>query len=146
KIVVGWAVPPDRMLEFPCAPTVKDLLKDPLVKNALNQAWSDSQTGTKNYHEEGGWIYANNNNNSLTIIRAAPGTSNSMPSMRTDMTPMVLGSRLVAWFHTHPRGTPSPSEADKRVTKALGVPGITKYNRNGTFTIGPNRRPCFESG
>lgn len=127
---------PDKALEFPCAPTVKELLKNPAVKSALNQAWSDSQAGTPTYHEEGGWIYANNSNNSLSIIRAASGTSNSMPSMRPSLTPIVFGSRLAAWFHTHPRGTASASEADKSVSRTLGVPGITKYSRKGTFTIG----------
>lgn len=35
---------------------VSDVLADPRVQDALDQAWRDSMEGTEDEHEEGGWI------------------------------------------------------------------------------------------
>ncbi len=134
--------------------------QNPVVRDALNQAWTDSGYGTRGVHEEGGWIFADNRTNAITIVRAASGTDSGMPSMATNLTPLGIGSRLIGWFHTHPfrEGAPvpsrpgraygnqrQPSQADRDVSRDLQVPGLIR-SRSGVSVVGPNRRPCFGSG
>lgn len=150
----------NRVDPYPCAPTARELTQNPVVRTALNQAWADSGYGTRNAHEEGGWIFADNQNNAITIVRAAPGTDSDMSSMATNLTPIGIGSRLIGWFHTHPfrEGAPipsqpgyiygdqrQPSQDDRDVSRDLQVPGLIR-NRRGVSVVGPNRRPCFGSG
>ena len=53
------------------APTVSELLNDPAVQQALDDAWVDSTPGDPaGRHEEGGWVYANKVNGTIAVRRA----------------------------------------------------------------------------
>ncbi len=58
--------------------------------------------------------------------------------------PLVVGSMIVATFHTHPNPTaegwdPQPSPADTRSAEILGVPCIVRAD-NGIYATGPDSR------
>src|SRR5437763_14287409 len=56
------------------APTTAELLADPTVLQALDDAWSDSLPGDPaRRHEEGGWIYLDTTPGVLGVRRAAAG-------------------------------------------------------------------------
>ncbi len=50
------------------APTIADLLKAPAVRQAIEEAWGDSEASDPSRrHEEGGWVYADVISGGLTI-------------------------------------------------------------------------------
>src|SRR5688500_9556908 len=56
------------------APTVTELLANPLVRAALEDAWTDSAPDDwLMRHEEGGWIYMDVTTGEISIRRSAPG-------------------------------------------------------------------------
>src|SRR5262245_16550474 len=56
------------------APTVAELLRDPDVQRALEQAWVDSlPDDPAQRHEEGGWIYMDTTTGAIAARRAAAG-------------------------------------------------------------------------
>ena len=56
------------------APTAGQLLAQPAVTRALDEAWSDSDVDDpQRRHEEGGWIFLETNSSEITIRRAVPG-------------------------------------------------------------------------
>src|SRR4051812_24993779 len=97
------------------APKISELLRAPIVQQALEQAWLDSEPGNvRRRHEEGGWVYADTTSGSLSITRALPG---AQAMLDLSAPPLVPGSVVVATFHTHPNPTadgwnPRPSDAD----------------------------------
>lgn len=123
---------------------VNDVLNDPRVQEALDQAWRDSLEGTENEHEEGGYISQCQNRNVLTgevtyytlVLRWPPGDrDSSAPGYppRQD-----ANCRTVATFHTHPGGEPGgpdddgyinpiPSPEDYLVAGNDGLPGIIRW-------------------
>ena len=57
------------------APTIADLLNDPTVRQALEEAWTDSLPADPiQRHEEGGWVYLDTTTGGITAQRATPGT------------------------------------------------------------------------
>jgi hypothetical protein len=82
------------------APTVRELLGDPIVRRALDAAWADSlPTDDVRRHEEGGWIYADIVTGALAVERAPAG---GQASLDLSTPPILLGRLVVGTFHTHP--------------------------------------------
>jgi hypothetical protein len=128
---------------MPSAPTAAELLQNPLVKQALDQAWIDSEAGDPSRrHEEGGWIYLDVSNRTVTIRRAISGGQRQIDLGDPPLLPMSV---IVATFHTHPNPTaegwnPRPSYADIVADWRDGVPGLVVSDQ-GVFVSGPpNRR------
>ena len=127
---------------MPAAPTADDLKANPIVLAALDLAWLDSMTRDPALrHEEGGWIYMDVSNGTITVRRAYTGGLNyidlSVPAI-------VLMSVIVGKFHTHPNPTddgwnPAPSHADMVLDWQDGVPNLIKSDR-GIFVSGPPSR------
>jgi hypothetical protein len=123
-------------------PTALELLNDPVVQQALDQAWIDSQSHDPSQrHEEGGWIYMDTTTGQLTIQRVPSG---ERAELDIGDPPLVAGSIVVGIFHTHPNPTaegwdPGPSDADKAVHAQLGLPGLIRAD-DGIHTTGPASR------
>lgn len=144
------AIPLRVWAECP-SPNVADVLNDPRVQDALEQAWRDSMEGTEGEHEEGGFIQQCQNVNAITgevsyftqVLRWPHGTiDGSAPSYspRQD-----ASCRTVATFHTHPgpgRGEPGddgydnhrPSSDDYLSAAESGLPGIVRYGSGDDTT------------
>jgi hypothetical protein len=124
------------------APTASDLLDDPIVQAAMQQAWIDSFADDPNArHEEGGWIYTDTTTGQTGIRRAPTGTTTSLDLGNP---PMVPGSVVVGTFHTHPNPTadgwdPGPSPDDQYGAQYSGVPWLIQAD-DGTHTTGPASR------
>lgn len=124
------------------APTVADLLQSPVVRQALEDAWSDSAAGDPaRRHEEGGWVYADTTSGVISVQRAPAGGQAVL-----DLTnpPTVPGSVVVATFHTHPNPSaegwdPGPSAADTHSAWVFGVPCLIRAD-DGIHTTGPVSR------
>lgn len=123
-------------------PTATELLKAPIVMQALAQAWIDSQANDPaQRHEEGGWIYMDLSTGDLTVQRAVRGQSASI-----DLTtpPLDPGRIVVGKFHTHPNPTaegwnPGPSPIDRQVDDLHGVPDLIQAD-DGIHLSGPTTR------
>jgi hypothetical protein len=124
------------------APTAMELLDNPTVREALEQAWLESQPGEPaSRHEEGGWIYMAVVSGEIVVRRAPRG---GQAAIDLSQPPMVDGSVVVAKFHTHPNPsaegwTAGPSEADLVVDAIHGVPDLIRAD-NGVHVSGPNER------
>ena len=80
------------------APTATDLLKEALVQQALEKAWTDSFPGDSLLrHEEGGWIYMDTATGSIAVRRAPAG---GQTTLDLSTPPLVPGAMVVATFHT----------------------------------------------
>jgi hypothetical protein len=123
-------------------PTAAELLNDPTVQQALEQAWIDSQPNDPaQRHEEGGWIFMDTTTGDLTIRRLRPG---SRAELDLGTPPTVSGSIVVGIIHTHPNPRsegwdPGPSKDDKVVHDRLGLPGLIRAE-DGVHTVGPASR------
>ena len=113
------------------APTFDELRKHPVVVEAINAAWSASDVGTRDLvtepHEEGGWVFMNLIDGSLSTARAkAEGTD----FIRVEPPPDVDNSVLVAIFHTHPHlgRAAKPSRPDLVQDQRRGVPNLVAGN------------------
>jgi hypothetical protein len=124
------------------APTAQELLRDPSVLQALEQAWTDSLPGDPlQRHEEGGWIYSDATTGAISI-RRAPAGIRAFIDLNTP--PTVAGSLVIATFHTHPNPSaegwnPGPSVGDTTSAFLLGVPCIIRAD-DGIHTTGPDSR------
>ncbi len=124
------------------APTATELLNDPTVQQALEQAWTDSlPDDPAQRHEEGGWIYMDTGNAQLSIQRAHPG---ARLSIDLKSPPAIAGSVVVGKFHTHPNPTaegwaPGPSRLDQLVDARHGVPDLIRAD-DGVHFSGPQSR------
>lgn len=124
------------------APTATEMLNEPVAWQALEQAWVDSLPGDPaQRHEEGGWVYLDTTTGAISVRRAPAGTR-AILDLNTP--PLVLGSVVVATFHTHPNPSaegwdPGPSAADTQSAWILGVPCLVRAD-NGIYTTGPNAR------
>ncbi len=124
------------------APTASELLTDPAVRQALEQAWADSVPGAAaQRHEEGGWVYLDTTTRSLSARRARAGTR---ATLDLNTPPVVPNSVVVATFHTHPNPSaegwdPGPSAADTQSAWILGVPCLIRAE-DGVYTAGPESR------
>jgi len=113
------------------APTFDELRKNSTVSEAINDAWRASDVGINDRvlqaHEEGGWVFMNLIDGSLSIERAKPvGTD----FIIVEPPPQVEDSVLVAIFHTHPDLGPvgMPSRHDRREDSRRGVPNLVAGN------------------
>lgn len=124
------------------APTADELQAHPAVQAAFAAAWADSFADDPELrHEEGGWVYLDPSNGSVTVRRAAPGMQDLID---LSAPPTVTGSYVVAMFHTHPNPTadgwnPGPSLADRHTADAVGVPSLIVSDQ-GMYHAGPDRR------
>jgi hypothetical protein len=116
------------------APTFDELRKNSVVHQAIEDAWKASDPGTHGDlvtrpHEEGGWVFMNLIDGSLSITRArAEGTN----FIKLETPPDVADSVVVAVFHTHPTLGPGakakPSRPDKVSDERAGVPDLVAGN------------------
>jgi hypothetical protein len=84
-------------------PTADELRSDPVVVEAIEQAWDDSRPeDPAARHEEGGWIYMDTTTGQITTRRQSPG---QQASINLSKPPIVIGSVVVGKFHTHPNPT-----------------------------------------
>jgi hypothetical protein len=124
------------------APTAPELLADPMVQLALDQAWAASQPTDPNArHEEGGWIYIDLSTGQLTI-RRAPAVAQAGIDLSNP--PTVAGAVVVGKFHTHPQPVaegwnPGPSASDLYYDTLHGVPDLIKAE-DGIHLSGPDSR------
>jgi hypothetical protein len=124
------------------APTVSELLSNPTVLQALDNAWEDSKPNDPAFrHEEGGWVYMDLTTGQLLVQRAPAGTRSSI---NLNHPPMIQGAEIVAKFHTHPNPTakgwnPGPSAADRANAIRHGVPSLIRAD-NGIHSTGPESR------
>ncbi len=94
--------------------TSEQILQDENVRQELQKAWTDSDDGGPNDHEEGGYI-VQKPDGSLGVVRMTTGGEDSIVP---DLYPsgMIGDDKIVGSFHTHPNtGTSyddAPSEAD----------------------------------
>jgi hypothetical protein len=130
------------------APTAVDLLAEPIVQQALEQAWIDSLSGdSATRHEEGGWIYEDFTSGTIAIRRAVRG---SRATLDLSVPPEVAGSVVVATFHTHPNPSAEgwetgPSPADTHSAMLFGVPCLIRAD-DGIHTTGPASRRGGHAG
>lgn len=137
------------------SPNVSDVLKEPVVSQALDDAWKDSNEGKHDEHEEGGWIKQCRKPNessgydySTEVERWPQGT---LDQAQPTPVPNSTDCRTVAHFHTHPGpSTSSPSHwsnggtndgyanevpsplHDVPYAKLLGLPGIIRYGEGAS--------------
>jgi hypothetical protein len=124
------------------APTADELLADPVIQAALEDAWTTSLSDDPaNRHEEGGWVYMDTVSGAIQIRRASPGGQSDLD---LDSPPIVPGAVVVATFHTHPNPSsagwdPGPSDADTQSADILGVPCLIRAD-DGIHVTGPTAR------
>ncbi|MBI3797201.1 MAG: DUF4329 domain-containing protein [Deltaproteobacteria bacterium] len=111
------------------------ILHIPIVREALRQAWQDSQPGIDGGREEGGFVIQVSARK-LSVVRWPKGAQNSI------LVPphpgcTIGGKIIVASFHTHPNtGTDflqEPSETDKRAVR--NDPDLKSAAYVGEFVI-----------
>src|SRR6516165_8699962 len=124
------------------APTASDLLNEPVVQQALEEAWKDSLPGDPvRRHEEGGWIFIDLGSRNIVLRRAPAG---GQTTLNLNLPPNVPGAVVVATFHTHPNPSAEgwntgPSAADTRSAWLFGVPCLIRSD-DGVHVTGPASR------
>lgn len=95
------------------------ILNNPLVCEALKQAWKDSTPGLASGHEEGGFIVQDLAGN-FNVIRWSRGNQNSI-IVPSHSQCKINRSDIIGSFHTHPNTgddyLQEPSETDKRAVR-----------------------------
>ncbi|HEV2696250.1 MAG TPA: Mov34/MPN/PAD-1 family protein [Verrucomicrobiae bacterium] len=98
------------------SPKPLDVLRVPEVREALGQAWKESQAGLVGGHEEGGFVVLEENDK-LNVQRWPMGEGARI-KVPVHAGCVVDGLAIVATFHTHPNTGPEflqePSETDRR--------------------------------
>ena len=124
------------------APTATELLNNPTVRRALDEAWTDSQADDAvARHEEGGWIYMNTTSGDIAVRHAAAGGQTTLDLSDPPVLPDCV---VVATFHTHPNPSlegwePGPSADDTESAWLFGVPCLIRAD-DGIHTTGPDSR------
>src|SRR6185503_15886398 len=124
------------------APSVGEIIENAAIQRALESARADSSADDPLLrHEEGGWIYVQENSGKMLTLRAESGAQATI-DLRNP--PTIAGSFVVATFHTHPNPTqfgwePCPSEEDTHSALLLGVPCIIRAD-DGIYNTGPESR------
>ena len=124
------------------APTAADLLNHPVVRSAIEQAWTESRADDPaTRHEEGGWIYLALPSGEIFVERAPTGEQQDIDLFHP---PVRVGCVLVGKFHTHPNPTnegwdPGPSPSDMRYDEIHGVPDLIRSDQGVHFS-GPESR------
>lgn len=99
------------------------ILHNPLVREALRQAWLDSTPGISGGHEEGGFVIQVSPRK-LRVVRWPKGVQNSI------LVPphpgcTIGGSNIVASFHLHPNtGTDFLQEPSRGEAFAMMPPDL----------------------
>ena len=124
------------------APTASELHANPIVQQAIQQAWIDSQASDPLLrHEEGGWIFINTTTGQISVQRQSSGGKSAID---LGSPPTVPGSVVVGKFHTHPNPTsegwkPGPSKEDEITDVMHGVPDLIRAD-DEIHTSGPDSR------
>jgi hypothetical protein len=140
---MGATNPPTR------PPTAAELLNDPVVLQAIEQAWIDSLANDPaQRHEEGGWIYIDLKTGDLLIKRAPRG---GQFAIDLDNPPAVAGSVVVGIFHTHPNPsaegwTTGPSASDQACDTRDGIPDLIRADDGVHLSGPPSRRGGLAGG
>lgn len=137
-------------------PSAGSLLGDPVVKQALDDAWKASDANGGDPHEEGGFILqCLEGNQWVTKIEDwPPGTFDKITHGPPDVPD---NCQLVGEFHTHPpaaEGDPQnapyhneqPSGSDEKNADDYGIPGILLFSQPGdndptSINYGDNDHP-----
>jgi hypothetical protein len=131
------------------APTAAELLREPVVQRALDQAWLDSlPSDPARRHEEGGWIYVEVVTGAVSVHR---GLAGAQASLDLDGPPIIPGLVVVATFHTHPNPSAEewatgPSPADTQSAWLFGVPCLIRAEDGVHITGPPSRRGGLSGG
>ena len=123
-------------------PVAAELIADPVVQDALDQAWTDSEANDPTArHEEGGWLYLDLATGEISVQRAARCEQDEIDLSTPTLIP---GSVVVGKFHTHPNlgsqgWVTGPSADDLYVDAIHGVPDLIKAE-DGIHLSGPDSR------
>jgi ankyrin repeat protein len=130
---------------IPCPDgSIWETIVDPDVNQAMDDAWVDSQEGTPDEHEEGGWVYQCRDADGgyrYEIERWPPGGVDHINS--PDPSP-ADGCRTVASFHTHPGvSSDDPRSNDNYANDEQSVDDIAFNDEYGVpgvviFGLGPD--------
>jgi hypothetical protein len=122
------------------------ILGDSVVRNALSQAWRDSQPGVSGGHEEGGFIIRNVTGE-LSVAQWPKGDGNTI-ILPPHHDCKIGEDEIVASFHTNPNTgsdfLQEPSETDKRAVrddtdlKGDNYVGEFVISRDMIYLIAPN--------
>jgi ankyrin repeat protein len=117
---------------------VGDVMQDPVVRAALDDAWRASHEGYSDEHEEGGFVFQCHGGPTgyeTRIQRWPSGRIDGSGGSRGPEPPD--GCRAVAEFHTHPGGVGAhggdgyandqASDDDQRAATRYGLPGIIRW-------------------
>ena len=124
------------------APTASELHANPIVRQAIEEAWIDSKPSDPLLrHEEGGWIFVDTMTGQISLRRQSAGEKSAIGP---GSPPTISGSVLVGLFHTHPNPTsegwePGPSPQDEFMDALLGVPDLIRAD-DGIHISGPDCR------
>jgi hypothetical protein len=103
-IVEAWGPPSPRVITSGDVdrPDAADIVNDPMVKAAIDQAYEDSLAADlEARHEEGGWIIESMSTGALRVERCAGGPSGDMFMEVCDAN-LGPDEHAAAFFHTHP--------------------------------------------
>ena len=122
------------------------ILNEPVVRDALKQAWQDSQPGPTGGHEEGGFILRDEAGK-ISMLRWPRGEKDTI-LMPPHVDCRIGDSEIIGTFHTHPNTGPDylqePGEADQRGVrddpdlKGVGYVGELVISQQATYLITPN--------
>jgi hypothetical protein len=130
-------------------PTADELLNDPNVQQAMDQAWTDSQADDPvGRHEEGGWIYMEVATGKIAFRRAQRGATSAIDLSQPHLQP---GFIVVGKFHTHPNPSregwvSGPSAQDQIVDALHGVPELIRADDGDHFSGPVSRRGGIAGG
>ena len=122
------------------------ILDEPVVCNALKQAWQESQPGLTGGHEEGGFILRDEAGK-IGVVRWPRGEQD-MISMPPHTDCRVGNNEIMGTFHTHPNIGPDylqePGDADRRAVrddpdlKGAAYVGELVISRQIVYLIAPS--------
>ncbi|MBL9100617.1 MAG: VWD domain-containing protein [Myxococcales bacterium] len=135
--------PPPQPPASPCpSPDVDDVVQDPKVREAMDEAWRRSEEGTDGEHEESFWVIQRRN------VHAKPATYDTFIKWDKEGTvdsgggsskPQISGGRVVMHFHTHPGpggeirderyANDEASPDDIAAQDGVGVPMVIRYGQ-----------------
>ena len=111
------------------------VLQDSIVREQLRDAWNDSQPGTPDAHEEGGFILQMEDG-SLTVCRWPRGQKDEI-EVPDHLQGKYQGRTILATFHTHPNPAPEylqePGLTDIRAVR--DDPDLKHPEYEGEFVI-----------
>ncbi|HEY0706918.1 MAG TPA: hypothetical protein VGG33_08980 [Polyangia bacterium] len=123
------------------APNIDEMLSDPAVQQALDDAWGRRIPGQEREH--GGWIYLNTQTRRLETRDQTAGGQAEIDLWNHPIAPHL---RLVGVFHIHPNSGPNwvqgPSPQDGRIDFLRGVPDIVRAE-NGFYLSGPEAHEAW---